>query len=1275
GVDDIHLLGGSYAGMSSERMQALEHCPNLFQLLELVEDRGSGGSVEKIVISQESFGRLLNLLQPGSYTSISKINLKSLDKLSIKPTGIYGDPLEIIMFLQRVGIFHEKSALLMSRAIKSSGPNSLLGSGIYLALDPNHQARDSKPTYIIYWPEGTTWQTSVSASVRNNRIMFMRHLTKLTDQTIALVSPDQARGFDWDASPGQLHQNIESQDLGDRDTGEQGAGNDSSFHLHTQRETSDQLTLTTSPGCMIRVGPGYFLNGGPTEARLVPGEEKVGLLVVSRNFGERKFEETLSAAGLRRMIQSGDWVLGQVSGEDIETLAAHGLREKYSVAFETYDQRLQLLHSEREALEAVENRRIEQLLKKDKDAIIAEAHKIMETIDGRIYPSLGLSGAPSESGITAQMRQKYPLLDAWPGSIQKAYEPSMVKVKDEGFQTLKSGWSFVRTYFAHTPKLTATQRNGCIDYVFNRLLGTSQSRGVANPLSAHWIIGSDPFSSLVPNEKGQPLDDPGFVGSIPSLELAYPELSGVAQRIHFSLRHFLTILKEDIISDQVARVLSSEWECLAGEEHEEREHRLLAGQQQAFEALLQYLRKAMHADMSIPSGRQVNRVTELPGAPHSDEVAQFCCAGYLGSSTSARDHFSVYPLTLAQPGQNDWARLSGTRLGVETRRNFEFALLKGRAVDFIQLIRDKCLVVVSEKGQTRIYIEDNVNLEHAIHTTHGKVTLSHDSLGGSECKFALDQATRLLAIVHGQKDDLKLSIFIFDELFANLRSRGSPIPLKSWYNQPVDIAEICLVSGLEEVCLVEKSGRVRVFSLITQQFRNASLQIDQPITDAFSAPDGSCLLVAVAGGGGSSSQRLLAFHWASFGKNKKGIDAYGLPPCDGYRVVTRFEGRGRVHVISFNSASQAISSTVLQITQKATEFSFRSDREHARKTAAETINNSLIDCHLEVWTRFPVVSTVSCNTLVVVNRQPRQLVFSSPIVLPEVEEYFDRMISKFETTTRKPIGGSLTAIEVTSTNRIEQDFADKISEFRLGSFIVELLCLIPLHLAVTRENRFIPLKDGVWDLDYERSLLGADIPAIIDALSLGWYESLFQSYMATKVKFAIVSFYGAWTDIKANIKSVRVVSSMGEQSVGKSYCLNHFADTSFAGSAMRTMEGVWLSCTPTEKYLLVSLDFEGVHSIERSAQEDALLVLFNTAISNLVLFRNNFAMSRDIAGLFTSFQSSATVLDPNVNRGLFNSTLAIIIKDVTNADSRDIVKECVSNPADALNILTPAMLI
>ena len=49
----------------------------------------------------------------------------------------------------------------------------------------------------------------------------------------------------------------------------------------------------------------------------------------------------------------------------------------------------------------------------------------------------------------------------------------------------------------------------------------------------------------------------------------------------------------------------------------------------------------------------------------------------------------------------------------------------------------------------------------------------------------------------------------------------------------------------------------------------------------------------------------------------------------------------------------------------------------------------------------------------------------------------------------------------------------------------------------------------------------------------------------------------------------------GEQSVGKSYALNHFVDTSFAGSAMRCTEGVWLSVTPTRDALVVSMDFEG----------------------------------------------------------------------------------------------------
>ena len=52
-------------------------------------------------------------------------------------------------------------------------------------------------------------------------------------------------------------------------------------------------------------------------------------------------------------------------------------------------------------------------------------------------------------------------------------------------------------------------------------------------------------------------------------------------------------------------------------------------------------------------------------------------------------------------------------------------------------------------------------------------------------------------------------------------------------------------------------------------------------------------------------------------------------------------------------------------------------------------------------------------------------------------------------------------------------------------------------------------------------------------------------------------------------------SISGEQSVGNSYALNHFVDTSFAGSATRCTEDVWLLVTPTQDALVVSMDFEG----------------------------------------------------------------------------------------------------
>lgn len=197
----------------------------------------------------------------------------------------------------------------------------------------------------------------------------------------------------------------------------------------------------------------------------------------------------------------------------------------------------------------------------------------------------------------------------------------------------------------------------------------------------------------------------------------------------------------------------------------------------------------------------------------------------------------------------------------------------------------------------------------------------------------------------------------------------------------------------------------------------------------------------------SSQQTLLAFHWASFGSNQSGISATILPDSNVDRIVTSFEGRNRIHVLSFSSKTGATTSTALQIKQKISEFSFRSNDFDSGNTITETTNNSLIDCHRDVWTRYPVLPAVSRATLSPLGREPRKLLFISAAALDPLGQYFERMIATFEQTTRKPMDASVASLSVV----VSSDSPDKVarrtacSRYKLGSFVVELLCLIPLQ--------------------------------------------------------------------------------------------------------------------------------------------------------------------------------------------------------------------------------------
>lgn len=220
--------------------------------------------------------------------------------------------------------------------------------------------------------------------------------------------------------------------------------------------------------------------------------------------------------------------------------------------------------------------------------------------------------------------------------------------------------------------------------------------------------------------------------------------------------------------------------------------------------------------------------------------------------------------------------------------------------------------------------------------------------------------------------------------------------------------------------------------------------------------------------------------------------------------MTSIGNRSKVHYVGLSSDGSECKSFILDISRRVTEFTFqeRGKRMSKDRTSNSTMCNSLIDCHADVWTRFPVVPAVRRTTAnVVTEDNPRSIIFVSPLDPKSFQTHFADLISDFERTTRKPTERELSDILVSGLtyDAFKSSGNINISTYKCGEWLVNLLCLIPIHIAVTRDNRFVPLKDGMWSVDLERSLLGATVEYIVDSLSFGWYESIFQSYLAAKV--------------------------------------------------------------------------------------------------------------------------------------------------------------------------------
>jgi hypothetical protein len=323
------------------------------------------------------------------------------------------------------------------------------------------------------------------------------------------------------------------------------------------------------------------------------------------------------------------------------------------------------------------------------------------------------------------------------------------------------------------------------------------------------------------------------------------------------------------------------------------------------------------------------------------------------------------------------------------------------------------------------------------------------------------------------------------------------------YNEAeISILQLSPVCGSDEVVLVDSNASIRIFSFTTQQFTFSSLELPSPPSAVFPTPDGSCLVVLHSG---DSQPLLTAYHWDTFGFTGGVPLEFPKFPLDG-AVVTSMLNRGRVYLLALNVVTQCVDSVAIDISGKVAEVVFQdlesgNGSDNDPRTTVATEHNILLDCHKEVWTQFPVIPAVKGRTITSsVERQPRSLIFITENPTQPFASHFSNLIRGFVRTTGKFTGNELRGIKVSATDFVS--FRDdpnwNTTRYHVGEWLVDLLCLVPIQIAVCRENRFVPLANGINSPELERSLLRADVNEIVDNLSFGWYESFFKSYMATK---------------------------------------------------------------------------------------------------------------------------------------------------------------------------------
>ncbi|CAG8491773.1 7035_t:CDS:10 [Funneliformis caledonium] len=1172
-----------------------EFIPGLYRLLDLCKDDGSNGLVDKIIISKEGLKNLCNDYVKNSFKSISDIDYNQLNSCTMRLIGFYGNHVLIAKLLLNKDIIDQKLYEMLIHSsqqasnIQESDNKLSLRPGIYF-LKMNLDLG-----LVIHWSEYGCYDDNASSQRKKNMINLHRYVTKLTDYQICLMSDQDLNSFDWEK---------------DNDDEVLNYDNKMCVEFEVKKSQEEQEDFKVFNGFNISL------------PKIIKSE-------IEKSYNDELYPKGTAIINFNKEFMNR-WGKCSVridrstmNMKMLEILINYGLNmDDLKEQLNQYQDALKEAKKELESKK--ENERL--TIQEDAKTLKKLAYNKLEELYGRLEDDIHLNI-----------------------EIEKFFSKySDLKVKFDAaliieWQQLKRRFIYgsllireVQTQASNNDKLDINEVNEAIwQTMYNMLtypkvLSCSQIYKDYFKHLGQKSIMTHKFTFEIPDNQINEYDkqasssfnssDSEIIEKLFSQELC-PNNSELRKKIIDLFRNRYNQWKNNIFSKDIDKI-EPKWtdhkkkitENL-GVEHETLKRNI---ERNAYEILCSLI-EARFPDGPLFKIKNISSNSYILFRNFTNYTINY----ELDTVQPERLQITIYETVLEQEDclkiQEDEFHIPNPKLS--TRANGKYDLTTSIRIDNPKMFR---------------------NLQT-----------------GKDCLIAVNESKGLIAIYdfsHG-----KLNVYTFDEDQVHLYPRNSNIQILGWYNNSVpDIRHFLFIKDTEELCFVEKSGRARIYNLVNGQFRAGVSQFPSESTAILSTPDGACIVAFVKEPQKSiellddeSAHRQI--HLTTFDINNSVFHSVIVKITlekTQYRFqqLSRKKSLGQVKFESITSDNDSDESIIIgsntnftrdikegenivimgerhRITEVISDerlklagnissiLGIKSWQDFRIEPKAKL--NGFIDSYKLMFEKYPIDSCIDIEQ----NRPLSLHIVLDVLHDKDVDEYSTKfedyildMFKDLKRETNKP-QTILKKFSIFVTSFQEFDIEDlinakrkKIANVQLGEWIIQLSCLIPIQIAVAKNNQFQPLRDGL----SENGRFGLDdgyrpVDSIARNISFGWYEG-------------ILNYFGD--------RQVKVVSSMGEQSCGKSYLLNHLVGSTFDGSAMRCTEGVWMSLVITKKFIYVALDFEGLKSLERTPQEESIC-----------------------------YQSRFVVDVPKISRWCNVAKLCVIIKDVPKNDRSDVVRE------------------